>query len=318
MPDLSQQIRADLRAGIDSLGLALCQAVTVRPFRFGVNLLTSISRTEWRDKVRRAEDLGYDVVLAPDHLGMPAPFPSLVAAAEVTSRVRLGTLVLNAGFYKPALLARDAATTDQLVDGRLELGVGTGYVREEFDAAELAFPGPAQRAEYLERTIVELRRLLVSAGHRPAPAQRPLMPIMVAGQGNKVLRTAVRYADIIAIPGISTSTPTTSAYVGDAALEDRVDFIRAEAGDRFDQLELSLLVQKVHLAGQAAPDLSTPRLFAPELSDDQLLALPGVLHGSPNAIVDTLHKYRENYGVTYFTVLEKDLATFAPIIERIH
>src|SRR6476620_45517 len=92
-----------------------------RPFRFGVNLLAPAPLDEWRAKCRRAEELGYDVILVPDHLGMPAPFPALVAAAEATERPRLGTFVLNAGFWNPTLLAREVATTDTLTGGRLEL-----------------------------------------------------------------------------------------------------------------------------------------------------------------------------------------------------
>lgn len=95
-----------------------------RPFRFGVSLLTSASAAEWRAKCRRAEDLGYDVLLVPDHLGMPAPFPALVAAAA--ERPRLGTFVLDAGFWNPVLPAREVATTAALTGGRLELGLGTG------------------------------------------------------------------------------------------------------------------------------------------------------------------------------------------------
>lgn len=108
-----------------------------RPFRFGVNLMSPAPAGEWRAKCRRAEELGYDVILAPDHLGMPAPFPALVAAAEATERPRLGTFVLNAGFWNPALLAREVATTDALTDGRLELGLGTGYVQAEHETAGL-------------------------------------------------------------------------------------------------------------------------------------------------------------------------------------
>ncbi len=91
-------------------------------FRFGVNMLTIETGEAWRDRCRRAEALGYDVLLVPDHLGMPAPFPTLVAAAEATERPRVGTFVLNAGFWNPALLAREVATCDQLTGGRLELG----------------------------------------------------------------------------------------------------------------------------------------------------------------------------------------------------
>lgn len=114
-----------------------------RPFRFAVNMLTFDSGQDFRARCRLAEQRGYDTILVPDHLGMPAPFSALVAAAQVTERPRLGTFVLNAGFWNPALLAREAATCDQLTGGRLELGLGAGYVKAEHDAAGLPFASPA-------------------------------------------------------------------------------------------------------------------------------------------------------------------------------
>jgi alkanesulfonate monooxygenase SsuD/methylene tetrahydromethanopterin reductase-like flavin-dependent oxidoreductase (luciferase family) len=95
--------------------------MTFRPFRFGVSLLSGGTPAAWQSKVQQAADLGYDVVQVPDHLGMSAPFPALVSAASVLGP-RLGTFVLNAGFYRPALLARDVAETSRLLEGRLELG----------------------------------------------------------------------------------------------------------------------------------------------------------------------------------------------------
>lgn len=147
-----------------------------RPFRFGVNLMASAPADEWSAKCRRAEELGYDVILVPDHLGMPAPFPALVAAARATERPRLGTFVLNAGLWNPALLAREVATTDALTGGRLELGLGTGYVRAEHDAAGLPFGSPGERVDHLRRTVEELERLLADEEYQPRPVQRPGTP----------------------------------------------------------------------------------------------------------------------------------------------
>lgn len=116
-------------------------------FRFGMGLRDTSSAAKVRDAARRAEDLGYDVILVPDHLGAPAPFPVLATVAAVTETLTLGTFVLNAGFYKPALLARDVAALHELSGGRFEVGLGAGYVREEFDAAGAAVPAgpPAHR-----------------------------------------------------------------------------------------------------------------------------------------------------------------------------
>jgi len=164
-----------------------------RSFRFGVNLLTSAPADEWRAKCRRAEELGYDVILVPDHLGMPAPFPALVAAAEATERPRLGTFVLNTGFWNPALLAREVATTDALTDGRLELGLGTGYVQAEHDTAELPFGSPGERVDHLLRTIEELDRLLGSPEHQPRPVQKPRVPLLIGGNGKRLLELTAEH-----------------------------------------------------------------------------------------------------------------------------
>ena len=120
----------------------------------------------------------------PDHLSAVAPFPALTAAAQASSTLRLGTYVLDAGFYKPALLGRDVAHVDLISDGRLELGLGAGYVREEFEAAELPFPSARYRVDHLEHVVTYIKR------------EHPDVPVMVAGDGDRVLTLAAREADI--------------------------------------------------------------------------------------------------------------------------
>src|SRR3984893_6020168 len=129
---------------------------------------TVTSGTEFKQMVRRLEGLGFNVLSMPDHLGSVAPLPALAAAADATTTMRLGTYVLNSSFYNPALLARDAAEVNLLSDGRLELGLGAGYVREEFDAAGLPFAGGPTRIEHLERVTTYLKEHL------------PQVPVMVA------------------------------------------------------------------------------------------------------------------------------------------
>lgn len=275
--------------------------MTTRDFRFGVNLLTTGSRSAWQDAARQVEDLGYDVLLVPDHLGIRAPFPALTSAADVTTRLRLGTLVLNAGFYKPALLARDVAAVHELSDGRLELGLGTGYVAEEFEAAELPFPSARQRIDYLEHTTTEVVRLLAEAGHQ--------VPIMIAGQGDRVLGVTGRHADIVNISSVRPGP-------GDP-LADRIDVLRQAAGDRFDQIELGLFVPTVHITGSGEPDLSLLRRFHPDLSDEELMDLPGVLHGTEQEIADSIRRLRDTYGITYITIIGPHLEPFGKVISQL-
>ncbi|MFE5840321.1 TIGR03621 family F420-dependent LLM class oxidoreductase [Streptomyces niveus] len=288
-----------------------------RPFRFGVCLLTTGSRPAWQARARQAEDLGYDVLQVPDHLGMPAPFPALVSAADATSTLRLGTFVLNTGFYRPALLARDIADTDQLTDGRLEIGLGAGYAGAEFRTAELPYPPPGERVDHLAHTVAELHRLFATPEHVPAVRQHPAPPLLVAGLGDRVLRLAAREADIVGFPDLSPRVRPGSDPR--RVLAERVDHVRAEAGARFGHLELNLFVSAVVLptATSTAPDLTAVRRATPDLTEDQVRQLPNVLTGSPDEIAETLHHYRDTYGLTYFSVLETHQTDFAKVIARL-
>ncbi|MFZ0903347.1 MAG: LLM class F420-dependent oxidoreductase [Mycobacterium sp.] len=268
---------------------------TSRTFRFSIGIHSAKSSAALRDKAKRMEDFGFDGIHLPDHLGAPAPFPVLTAIAAATSTVRLGTYVLNACFYKPALLARDAAAVNDLSDGRLELGLGAGYVREEFEAAELPYPSAGQRVDYLEHVTTYLKEHL------------PNVPILIAGNGNRLLTVAAQHADIIGLTGANDRGV-------DDALAERVEFVRAAAGDRFADLELNLAITAVPSDNSGKPDLSMTRRYAPHLSDEQLLALPAVLSGSPRDIADTLRGYRESYGLTSVTVQEQHAETVAKVI----
>ncbi|WP_116200909.1 TIGR03621 family F420-dependent LLM class oxidoreductase [Amycolatopsis circi] len=285
--------------------------MTAREFRFGVNLLTPSSRTKWRARCREAEDLGYDVIAVADHLGMPAPLPALVSAAEATTRPQLAVFVLNSGFYRPALLARDLAGTGALVDGRLEVALGTGYVKAEFDRAGIPWRSASERVDHLERTVLEVGRLLADPEHRPSPVRRP--PLCVAGNGDRVLRIAAEHADIVAFSGAAPGQhPGTLRFLGGDALAARVDHVRQAAPHRFDDLELNLLVHAVALDGdrQSAAD-RLPRFEAQQID---LAQVPTVLSGPPAEIAETLHQHRKTFGVSYVTVPEPAMRDFARVI----
>src|SRR5262244_1708141 len=122
----------------------------MKPFRFGVNVWRATSRAEWREKARKLEDLGYAVFNVPDHLAdFFAPIPALVSAAEATTRLRVGTNVLNNDLRHPVLVAREAATVDLLTDGRFQLGLGAGHMRSEYDGTGMRFDAGGARVERL-------------------------------------------------------------------------------------------------------------------------------------------------------------------------
>ncbi|EIF01140.1 putative F420-dependent oxidoreductase, MSMEG_2516 family [Saccharomonospora glauca K62] len=284
------------------------------PFRFGVNLLGFTSHEELTAKVREAERLGYDVVCIPDHLGFPAPFPSLVAAARATSRVRLGTFVLNTAFYNPVLLARDVASTDRLVDGRLDLGLGTGYVESEFDRAGIPFPTPGKRIDHLKHTIAELRRAFDEL--EPAPAQRPTPPLLLGGHGDRMLRLAAREADIVGFTGHSY-TPSGLVVANAEEMDERVAFVRKEAGDRADELEFNLLVQRVVVTDDRAAALEKLSREFFDIPADTLGQVPYLLVGTLDEIAEQVRAHRARYGITYFTVLDNAMTDFAAVFDRL-
>ncbi|MFF4015757.1 LLM class F420-dependent oxidoreductase [Streptomyces sp. NPDC001843] len=290
-----------------------------RPFRFGVNLLNSAPAEEWRAKCRRAEELGYDVILVPDHLGWVAPFPALVAAAGATERPRLGTFVLNAGFWNPALLAREVATTDALTGGRLELGLGTGYVQAEHDTAGLPYGSPRERVDHLERTVTEVERLLGSADHQPRPAQ-PRVPLLVGGNGDRMLRLTAERADIAAFTAgrvVAGSTTGRMTPLTPEELDERVARYREFAAGRAEPAELNLLVQMVAFTDDPEAALRPLLDRQPQLAVEQALALPIVLVGSLKEIVARVRAQRERYGFSYLTVLEPYMEDFAAVIEEL-
>lgn len=272
--------------------------LVAKDFRFGMSMRFIKSRAAFVDKVKQAEDIGFDVLCVPDHLGAVAPIPALTAAAMVTDKLKLSMYVLNAAFYKPALLSRDLGDLDKLSDGRLEIGLGTGYVKEEFDAAELPYPSAGARVDYLNHMTKYLKE------------HHPTTPILIAGNGDRVLTIAATQADIIGLTG-------SRVKEADDPLTERVEFVRNAAGDRFDKLELNLAITAVPAEGESMPDLTMTRRYAAGLSDEEILAMHSVLTGSPQEMADTLSEYREKYGVTFITVQDNHIDNFAKVIAEL-
>lgn len=282
--------------------------------RFGVVLIsTADTRAAWVDKCRRAESLGYDVIAVPDHLNLLGPFPSAMLAAEATERPRIGTYVLNACFHNGALLARDVATTDHFTEGRLELGVGTGYVEAEFTATGIPFGTPGSRVDRLEALLDELETRFAHGG-QPRPLQRPGPPLLIGGHGDRVLRLAARRADIVSLTGAAYRPEYgRTALVPADELLRKVKLVRAAAGTA--KRELNALVKAVTLTGDRRSAAEAVRRYGPDLSTDRLLELPALLLGTPAQIAEQIRAHAETFGITYFTVMEPALEDFGKVIE---
>jgi probable F420-dependent oxidoreductase len=270
-----------------------------RDFRFGFGLHAAHRQSSVQDLARRAEDMGFDVLHVPDHLNALAPFPTLTIAAAATTTLRVGTFVLNAGFYKAALLGRDVEAMRDLTGGRLELGLGAGYVRREFEAAEIPFPTAGQRVDHLLHVTDYLRDRV------------PEVPLMIAGNGDRLLTIAAQRAQII---GLTGGDPATDA---EDPLAERIDFVRRAAPERFDEIELNVAVTAMPIDDSGIPDLSITRRSLPELTDEQMLKTPGVLSGSTSDIADEIRRYRDVYGISYVIVQQPHTEAFAKVIAKL-
>jgi probable F420-dependent oxidoreductase len=308
----------------------------MRPFRFGVNVRTAGSAAEWAEKAQKVEALGYSVLLVPDHLAdLLAPFPALAAAAAATTRLRVGTAVLNNDFRHPVLTAREAATLDVVSDGRFELGLGAGHMRSEYEQTGLSFDPGATRVERLGEAVVILKRLLEGetvtcagrhyhvTGHtiHPRPVQRPRPPIFIGGNAPRLLEVAAKEADIVGLTGIVFRRGGAEPDVSDfraAIVDQRVAFVREAAGARVERLELSALVQRVIVTDErrkAAEELATGRWAT--LTPDDVLASPYVMIGTVDEMVDQLRARRERWGISYVMTHERFMDALAPVVARL-
>ena len=303
------------------------------PFRFGVTAPTPSAGTDWVERVRRVEQLGYSILVVPDHFrDHLAPVPALTAAALATTRLRVGSLVFSNDFRHPAVLAKDAATIDVLSGGRFELGLGGGWLREEYDQTGIPFHEPGTRIERLEEAVTIIKRLLAGervtfAGRhyaiadlegRPTPVQRPHPPIAIGGGGRRTLTLAAREATIVGLVPRARrdGSGLDLADLSDAATREKLEWVRAAAGARFDSLELHALIQAVAVADQrtAAADQLAARF---KVDRDVVLETPYVLLGTVKEISETVWRRRERYGISYLTVFERDMEAFAPVVARL-
>lgn len=307
----------------------------MKPFRFGINVRDAASRAEWQDKARKVESLGYAVLLVPDHLAaMLATIPAVMSAADATTSLRIGTNVLNNDLRHPVLLAREAATMDVLTDGRLELGLGAGYVRLEYDQAGLRFDRGGVRVERLAEAVTIIKGLLEGTelsfagqhyrvtGHRihPRPIQRPRPPLIIGGNGPRLLALAAAAADVVNFTGITfTHGGTVPDMNGWKApcVEERMRVVRVTAGPRLDRLELSAQIQRVIVTDHRRDAAAELQKTWQQLSIEEILEAPYVLIGTVDEMVDALYARRERWGFSYFVTFEPYMNTLAPVVSRL-
>jgi probable F420-dependent oxidoreductase len=319
----------------------------MRPFRFGVQSGGAAAIQDpraWADHARMVEDLGFSTLQVADHLfPMLSPMPALAAAAQVTSTVRLGTLVVNQAWRHPTVLAKEAATVDFLSDGRLELGLGTGWVPIEQEKAGVPFEPAGTRVDRLIEYTRVVKGLLgvepfsfeggfyqiADLATDPKPVQRPL-PILIGGSQKRVLQLAAREADIVALAMGAGAGPGEDPA---AVLERKIGWIREAAGARFDALELSVLsfgalpvgIERREAARQLVENpVRTPgRQPSTPPTEASILASPVGIIGTAGQVVESLQQRRERFGISYVTYFPPGdryvefVQAFAPVVKAL-
>ena len=293
----------------------------MKPFRFGVSVRSARSWAEWADKARKLEDLGYSVLAVPDHLtDLLAPMPALVGAAAATKRLRVGTMVLNNDFRHPVLTAREGATLDFLTDGRLELGLGAGHMKSEYDQAGLAFDPGATRVERESVTFAGRHYRVTDHPIHPLPVQRPRPPIFIGGSAPRLLALAAKEADIVGLTGIAFRRGGAVRDVSDwkaAVVDERVQLVREAAGDRYDCLELNALVQRVVVTDDRRTAAEELARRWDQLSPEEIRESPYVLIGTVEQLVEDLQARRARWGISYYVIFEPYIDAFAPVVSRL-
>jgi probable F420-dependent oxidoreductase len=291
--------------------------------RFGVIVFSAASGAEWREKALRYEASGFDYLHVPDHVGFFDPFAAAVSAATVTERLRVGTLVLNVEFWNPLFLARAAVTTELLSGGRFDLGLGAGHARVEFEQAGIRYPPPAERARRLEGMARVLPRL--AAGETIDDDQLGLraaflglsptnLPLLIGGNGDRVLAVAGRYADVVSLVGFTSSTGQTHTNLSHWSwdgLRDRIEVVRLAARDRRQPPQVHVLVQ--FAAVTTDPAAAVAEWLGDNEAPERHLDSPFVLVGDEEHLDAHLAKL-DQLGVTSISVFEDSAGAIARII----
>lgn len=307
--------------------------MTRRPFRFGVQASNATSRAEWVDLARRAEANGYSCLTMPDHFGdQLAPVPAMMAAADATETLRVCALVFDNDYKHPVVLAKELATMDLLSDGRVDIGLGAGWMISDYEQAGIAYDSPGVRIDRFVEGLHIIRRAMQPGAfsHQgthytitnydgfPKPVQARL-PVLIGGGGKRVLGIAAREADIVGInPSLHAGVVDAEAFahMTAEAVDDKVAIVKAAAGARMANIELNIRAFLVNITDDGAGARS--RLAGALSVDESLLtASPFALIGPPTELAERLLERRERWGFSYVIVGGEDVEKFAPVVAQL-
>lgn len=322
--------------GPDPARGGLARVRGVRPFRFGVMVRRATSGRELTELARRAEGMGYSTLFVPDHFvdHELAPPVALAHVAAVTDTLRIGPLVLGNDYKHPVVLAREAASLDLLSGGRLELGIGAGWMTADYEKSGIRLDPPGVRIARLAESITVLKGLfgggpftfhgehyrVTDLDGQPKPRQRPHPPFVVGGGAPRILALAAREAQIVGVNANLRSGDGASAdaarSLGPGATDEKLRWLREAAGGRFADLEIQTLVGFVQVTDDASPVLEM-MAGAFGVTPDEARLAPVTLVGTHGEIVELLEERRRRWSMSYHVVPAESLDAFAPVVARL-
>ena len=305
----------------------------MKPFRFGVQSNSAPDAAAWRERARQVEALGYSTLYVPDHFtDQWGPLVALTVAAEATTTLNIGALVFDNDYRHPVVLAKEVATLDLVSGGRVEFGLGAGWMASDYEQSGIPYDEPKVRIDRLEEALEVYRQLwggpatfegdhyrIAGATGLPAPVRRGGPTLVIGGGGKRVLSLAARHADVVGVnPSLRSGAvdAATAASAVASLYEERIGWIREAAGDRIDDIELQVLTFLVAVDGDRD---EMARMMAPGLglSEDEAREVPIVLVGSVDEICEQLLRRREEWGLSYWVVHDGEMEAFAPVVDRL-
>ncbi len=306
----------------------------VRTFRFGIELQHAFDEMSWVDSVRLVEDLGYSTMFVPDHFdeGL-GPLSAMASAAAVTTTLNIGSLVLDCDFRHPAVLARELASIDQISQGRLEVGLGAGWKRLDYERSGIAMDSPKIRVDRMIEHMQVLRGLFAPGEFTfhgdyynindldgtPKPFRTEGPKFLIGGGGKRVLSFAATNADIVGVNASIHSGAVDTAAAQDAlgaSIDQKVAWVRSAAGTNFDNIELNAWLS-VAAVTENAESLVAAVAGAFAATPADVVESPLVLIGSEAEIVDRLRARRERWGYSYTVIPGDQARDFAPIVAQL-
>lgn len=327
-----EKMRASARGPSERARHLDCHPVGARPFRFAVTARWAGGGSRWREFARRAEAQGYDTLLVTDHMGRQvAPIPAMMAAADATTTLRVGSFVFSNDYRNPVVLAKEIATIDVISGGRVDIGIGAGWRTSDYREMGIPYDPPAVRVSRLEESVDLLKALFTrevvdhegtfykvrGARLLPRPIQRPYPPFMIGGGGPRVMRLAARHADIVSFaPSIDAHGRPRLDTLREASFSKRIRQLRHLAGARADGLELNVWVVDAGVTDSAKSLLSAAATIA-KRGVNAMARFPFLLYGTRSSLKDILRERRERLGLSYVSIPGQAMDEFAPIVQEL-